>query len=266
MDRKQQERILELIQSDEWPKAVPDHLLVDERSERAKRERARATIDLAGLNVTEQKVLDFGCGQGHVTLEAAGTAALSVGFDIEGQWDDSGNGYVLTTDFSEVDKHRYDVVFLYDVIDHLLEGESPRSVLSAIRGVLADGGRVFVRCHPWFARHGGHLYSQLNKAYIHVFVHDQDDVRELLGLRPEPVRRYSPASGGNPLTAYDGMFQQVGYRIVEKQVVKFDLDRYFLDTSECRAWLAGGSLELIGSRVNFQETYSIEFVDYVLGR
>ena len=41
-------------------------------------------------------------------------------------------------------------------------------ILNKIRSVCAPNAKIFIRCHPWISRHGGHLYHQLNKAFAHL--------------------------------------------------------------------------------------------------
>jgi hypothetical protein len=56
-----------------------------------------------------------------------------------------------------------------------------QSVLNKARRLLADKGRIYVRCHPFTSRHATHLYQQCNKAFLHLLTTEEE--RSELGLK-----------------------------------------------------------------------------------
>lgn len=169
----------ELVNSPRWPLAVPADLICDTANEDDKIERAEGVLDLLVPSLKDKKFLDFGCGEGHTAVQATKRLpTVAVGYDLKpdgGLWD--ANKEVLTTDFDVVKaKGPYDVILLYDVLDHLV-GE-PKVVFEQLASVIAPGGKVYLRCHPWCSRHGSHLYHQINKAFVHV-VFSEDELVKL---------------------------------------------------------------------------------------
>lgn len=77
------------------------------------------------------------------------------------------NGFTnyIASDYGFVCKphKKFDVILLYDVVDHI---ENPFSFINEIQNKLASSGKVFIRCHPWSSRHADH--DLRNKAYLHL--------------------------------------------------------------------------------------------------
>jgi 2-polyprenyl-3-methyl-5-hydroxy-6-metoxy-1,4-benzoquinol methylase len=170
------------------------------------------------------KFLDFGCGEGHVVVEAAQKAKISVGYDIK---DDNwqrftlGENAILSTDWEKVKNHAsYDAVLLYDVLDHLKDEDEAVSVLKNIRDVLDDKGKIFVRCHPWCSRHGTHLYQSINRAYLHLCL-DEENITKL-GYKFLPTIKII-----HPLQTYDRWFQAAELHTVSWNVVREQVEPFF---------------------------------------
>lgn len=163
----------DLLESDQWPEAVNSNMVCDFNSEEDKMDRGIGIVEIMiGDNLNNVKFLDYGCGEGHVAIQAKNSGAtLSVGYDIRQTGNQSWEtmeSILLTTDFEKVKEHGpYDVVLLYDVLDHI-ENENPIDVLKKIKSLLNPNGLVYIRCHPWCGRSGGHLYDKINKAYVHL--------------------------------------------------------------------------------------------------
>ena len=175
------EKLKNLLHSTDWPEAVLEFQMVDQNSEEEKMDRAEGIIDiLIQDDVSEKKFLDFGCGEGHMAKYASKYASISVGYDINIEkskltWENKEANLLLTTDFKKVEQEGpYDIIMIYDVIDHA-EGE-PEEILIKAKSVLKDNGKIYLRTHPWSGRHGGHLYRQINKAFVHlVFTEEELD-------------------------------------------------------------------------------------------
>jgi 2-polyprenyl-3-methyl-5-hydroxy-6-metoxy-1,4-benzoquinol methylase len=137
------------IETTEWPAAVEDVMMP--KTEEDWKRRGELIMDLVVLEfIAGLRFLDFGCGGGDVVAAAERNgAAVAVGYDVSQTW---GMGdtqrRIFTTDLETVRKMGpFDVILLYDVLDHLRE--DPVQVLSKVASLLSPQGRVYVRCHPW---------------------------------------------------------------------------------------------------------------------
>ncbi len=164
-------QLQDLLKSDKWPEAVLEFQIADDTSEEDKTDRAEGIIDiLIEESLEGKRFLDFGCGEGHsVKYSSEENASVSVGYDIKSTgklpWEQDGK-FLLTTEFEKVlDKGPFDIVLIYDVLDH---AEDPMDVLLKASSVLSPTGTIYLRCHPFSSRHGGHCYRKLNKAFVHL--------------------------------------------------------------------------------------------------
>lgn len=167
-----------LLDSDLWPQAVFEHQIAN--SEEDKIERASVIIDfLISEPLKDKKFLDFGCGEGHIVEYASKDAILSIGYDISKSWIDE--RIDLTIDFEEVaSKGPYDIILINDVLDH---SNDPLKILKLAKEVLHENGNIYLRCHPWVARHASHLYKVKNKAFMNLVF--TDDELDQLGFKVE---------------------------------------------------------------------------------
>lgn len=167
--------IIDLIKSDEWPAAVDINLVCDESNEKDKQERAESIVTLVLDNVHYgKKVLDFGCGEGHVVdFMSRHGASYAIGYDLENKFGNFEKA-VLTTNWDMVEKNGpYDLINVYDVMDHL-ENINHIEALILLKSVLSENGKMYVRYHPFMSRHGAHLYKYLNKAFAHLFLEEEE--------------------------------------------------------------------------------------------
>jgi 2-polyprenyl-3-methyl-5-hydroxy-6-metoxy-1,4-benzoquinol methylase len=212
--------LIDLLNSEDWPEAAPTFLICEE-TEQDKLERAEGIVDYLNVDLAGKRVLDFGCGEGHVSQVASKTAALSVGYDLNQTgslpWE-SDTGAILTTDFSRVtEQGPYDVVLLYDVLDHC---DNPVAVLEQVASVATLESKIVIRCHSWMSRHGGHLYRQLNKAYIHLVFTPEE--LKLMGLELPNLQKYY-----FPINTHQGWFKEAGFEVVSHEPVKTSVERFF---------------------------------------
>lgn len=215
----------EFRNNSEWPQAVPPQLIVstDTNDPIKKQFRAVQMVGLMGVPTSGMRVLDCGCGEGYTSDEIAKTAAAVVGYDITASktWENfSRPNLQYTTNRRDVDSDAlFDFVILYDVIDHL-EGEGPDEFLRWVASLLAPGGRVFLRCHPWTSRHGGHLYEKINKAYIHLALTTDEMTR--LGFKLMPNLKIS-----RPLATYDNLITKAGFTIENRKGHTEPVEKFF---------------------------------------
>lgn len=213
------QKLLDLLVTDEWPEAVPEFLICSD-SDEDKNERAEGILDYIGDDLSGKKVVDFGCGEGHVAIKAGETALKSVGYDIVKTgnlvWEDDSK--LLTTDFSKVLANGpYDLVILYDVLDH---SEDPVAVLNQVKTVCGSDTKIFIRCHSWMSRHGGHLYKQLNKAWLHLFFTEEE--LSLMGIKLDFCQKYY-----FPIFQQKQWFDASGLNVNSEDVIKTIVEPFF---------------------------------------
>jgi len=179
-EQNELEKLKSLLESPEWPEAVSKFQVVDMNSEEEKMDRAEGILDiLIQEDLKNKKFLDFGCGEGHMAKYGSKQeSSFSVGYDIvksdksKFNWEIEEEKCILTTDFEKVkEKGPYDVIMIYDVIDH---AENPEDILSKAKSILSNDGKIYLRCHPWCGRHGGHYYRQINKAFVHLVFTEEE--------------------------------------------------------------------------------------------
>jgi len=219
-DQNQFEEIKKLLDGTEWPEAVPDFLIC-KMTEEDKMERAEGIIDFIDLELKNKKVLDFGCGEGHVVKLLHEKSVECFGFDLEKKglldWENQ-SGYLLTTDWNRIlDKKPFEVVLLYDVLDH---AQSPIDLLNQLREVCTPQTHIVVRTHPFCGPHGGHLYQKINKAYLHLICTEEE--LKQLGCDLEFNQKVL-----FPLATCESWFQQANYAISKSNTIKNHVSDFF---------------------------------------
>jgi 2-polyprenyl-3-methyl-5-hydroxy-6-metoxy-1,4-benzoquinol methylase len=245
-------KLSELINSSEWPEAVPSDMIP--KTEEEKQIRADTVLDIVVTEFLEGvRFLDMGCGEGHMVVSAANRGAkMAVGFDIREQWRfEEVNNQIFTTEPSEVEKMApYNVILLYDLIDHI-QSISPNHLIHKLKNLLAPSGRIYVRAHPWCSKHGGHLYNRLNKSYIHMILDDTELLR-LFGINSEFALKLS-----NPLETYRKWFKEAGFIIKDEAITTKKVDEFFQNAPP-----------IVMDRLNGCQidmaNLAIEYVDFVL--
>jgi len=253
-----QKHIQDLMAIDCWPEAVPDYLVNDETKEN-QINRANMVLDwLIDRPIEGKDFLDFGCGDGWITKQALNRGVeTSTGYDIKESpnWANI-EGVTFTTDLGSLSNDGYDVIMLYDVLDHC---EDPVGVMQTVKGLLKfNGGVVYVRCHPWTSKHATHAYKQgLNKAFIHLFL-TWEEIDELLGDQ-EPMFTRKEIS---PTDAYHWWFHE--FNIVKERFVKGEpVSNFFL--VESFKDLVIQQQQLPQERIaSFFKDMEIDFIDYIL--
>jgi 2-polyprenyl-3-methyl-5-hydroxy-6-metoxy-1,4-benzoquinol methylase len=254
----------QLLNSEDWPEAVFSSQIADENLETDKEERAEGICDIILPPIIDKKFLDFGCGEGHVAKYMAKNSSFSVGYDINKNpksqliWEETQENFLLTTNFDKVKENApYDVILLYDVMDHT-EGESNVELLLKIKSILAENGNVYVRCHPWTGRHGGHIYKKINKAFVHL-VFNEEELNELGVENIEYNNKYM-----YPIKFYDETIDQSGFKRINKEIDTQEVESFFannplikqriIDAFKIKTWTLDPPV--------FQ--MSLCFVDYIL--
>ena len=253
LSEARQKHIQELMAIESWPKAIPD-IHVKAPTDKDKKARAIAVMDMTlDRSIEGLKFLDFGCGEGWVAQEAKRRGAeSSVGYDIHRneKWKDVGGARFIHT-LGPLKVHSFDVVMLYDVLDHCFDVDE---VMSTVHSVVNENGVVYVRCHPWTSLHATHLYKQgINKAYMHLFL-TWDEIKSLINEDPMFTRPEQ-----NPLEAYRWWFRN--FKIVKERVDRKPVDDFFKVDSFKKLLAAEQNLSDID---HFLKMMEIRFVDYIL--
>lgn len=211
---------IDKIRSDVWPVAV-DPLLIAMDTDEDKKVRGELILELVvEESLVGKKVLDFGCGNGYVAEEAAKTASLSIGYDIveDPDWTKHTKS-INTTDKTIVEKNApYNIIILYDVLDHL-PANTQAETLKYIKSLCTDRGKIFVRCHGWFAKNGTHMFKSLNKAFVQFFLSDAAIAK--YGYKQETVTK-------NLLPNYPQLFAESGLKIISDKVYREPIDPFFM--------------------------------------
>lgn len=218
-----------LLYSSNWPNAVDPEMIVNDESEEDKFERADNIIEMVLPLDKNISILDVGCGEGHFVKKALEKDYVNVfGYDIskpeknQFEWDTENCD--LTTDWSKViQKEKFDFILMFDVLDHL-KNESQVNFLKKIKSVLSPNGTIFVRCHPWISRHGGHFYKQLNKAWLHL-VFTEDEMKELNYICHDCLNKIY-----TPIANYEEWFNKARFKIISKQIERSLVEPFFENT------------------------------------
>lgn len=250
------------LESEKWPEAVNPNLICDPNSESDKVERGRGVIELMiEEDLKNLKFLDIGCGEGHAAFVSADyQTAISVGYDIKRHesWDRfSGqkSNLLLTTDMAEVRSNGpYDVIILFDVLDHL-QGEQPEAMMKNVASLLKDGGKVYMRVHPFISRHGTHLYHNINKAYAHLVFTEA----ELNQLAPDATFKEPNIGVKYPLRTYSAWIDASGLKIENRRDITEKVEPFFKIPK-----IAERIMKNVGSQSFPDFQMSLQFVDYVL--
>ena len=249
---KQFEKFKNVIYSTDWSEAI-DPVAICTTEETAQ-QRADAILDMVvGEHLKDRRFLDYGCGEGHVAMTAKQReAAVSIGFDID--LTECKHPDLATNDFEVVKKNApYDIILMYDVLDHIAHID-PITALNQVKSVLDKDGRVYIRNHPWSSRHGGHLYDQLNKAFLHLIL-DEVELTRIGGY----TCKYN-IGVVRPLETYQHWFDQSGFTIKSEIPLTRTVEDFFLTPSHVHSKL----VEHWGDEAEMARHMEIEFVEYIV--
>lgn len=266
---KEFEELKSLVEDDAWPEAVdPDLICSEDHSDKIIRAESLISFILEE-SLEGKKFLDFGCGNGYVTWKSIDKKTeLSVGYDIHAQgWGEHFElpaPHFLTTQWDlVVQAGPYDIVMLYDVLDHV-EKEDAVTVLNKIKSVLKPGGRIYVRCHPWTSRTATHLYRQVNKAYLHL-VFTELELARLGYTQSEKCQKII-----HPHATYKQWFNDAQLDLVNEQPTQDRIEDFFHQTpvinERIRNNYKGVSLDADLNAGRAFPTYQlgIQHIDYLL--
>lgn len=248
--------VQDLLSIDVWPVAVESHLEAAATSE-DQINRANAMLDMmVHRPIEDSTFLDFGCGAGWVAKQALKRGALSAtGYDLisNSNWHKD-DPVTFTNVFKDIADKKYDMIMLYDVLDHC---QDPEELMKQVRSVVKPNGVVYVRNHPWTSKHASHLYKNgLNKAYIHLFLSWEELVDQ--GYTPEFTRQEK-----DPFPAYGWWFEGNEFTI-EKENFHRNLVNEFFFSGDFKT-LIMNEQQIDATQIErFYSDMEVEFVDYIL--
>lgn len=247
----------DLMGIDCWPASIPQFQADAKPTDTDYVNRANSVLDMClGASIEGAHFLDYGCGDGFIASEIAARGPDSItGYDIvpSDYWQKLGTDKVnFTCDVNALTPKGYDLVFLYDVLDHSID---PEGVMRHIKHLAVPGAVVYVRCHPWTSKHASHLPKVgLNKAYIHLFLTFEELVQK--GFKPLFTRIEKV-----PLDAYRWWFRD--FKIVKEKPYFEDVSQFFKEPAFKE--LLANEQQLKASELNvFMDNMKLQFVDFVL--
>lgn len=256
IQKARNKHIQDLNSIDCWPEAVPQFLVARDASKEDQINRANAVLDMMlDKPLDNLSFLDFGCGDGWIAQEAKNRGVMSsTGFDINSSdnWKNI-NGVNFFHDVHQVANSSYDVIMLYDVLDHCLD---PIQIMSQVRSLLKKDGVVYVRCHPWLSKHATHLYKQgINKAYFHLFL-NFEEIQKLINQNPTFTRNEK-----DPIGAYRWWFKD--FEVNKERFIKEPVSEFFYVQS-FKELLANEQQIPLDQIDAFLKLMEIQFIDYKL--
>lgn len=243
---------LALVESEEWPST--DILLCETLTDKLKRANY-IYEEMFHDFVANKKVLDFGCGDGLVAKRIAmDNPFLVVGYDFN-VGIEVGDNLLLTTNLDEVaDNGPYDIILLHDVLDHAV---NPIETLSLLHVFCKEDTVIYVRCHPWCSRHGGHIFKNVNKAFSHLFL-TEEELASITDEKPPFTQAFV-----YPVQVYEEWFEKSGFEIVQKISKKQPVEPFFATNIRVRQKLLSMWGRGIGDEFPNPEL-EINFIDYTI--
>ena len=168
-------------------------------------------------------VIDFGCGVGNESVEMACHGAKRViGIDLresalaEARRAAERAGVAHLCHFATHTRERADLIFSIDSFEHF---DDPATILSLMRGLVKDDGRVIIEFGPpWYHPLGGHLFSVF--PWAHLVFSENCLIRWRADFKTDGATRFHEVEGGlNQMTVRE--FQQL-VRQSEFRLAKFE--------------------------------------------
>lgn len=244
-----------------WPKATYEHLSDWSLKFQSIKDAAAIPADLIGKNI-----LLYGCNDPYLTNVISEYSSNTVLY----------NRHHISTEpnvkqssiITEVKQYApFDLVIYWDVLDHYFDdyyedyygpmashltcAEAQEDLLNIGLALLNENGKIFVRCHPWYSRHGGHLKS--NVAFKHLLVNDTEYQDDLVSEHFVTHRIF------NPVQYYVNLFRRIKLKKVDLYVRDSPLEDHITDSlleAMRYKWL-------VNTRLTDDEILSVLKIEYV---
>ena len=178
----------------EWPRATstPDTLDAD------------SIVKKSMMAIEKLDILDFGSGNGYISEYLSKTAKKVISYDINTEKILAPGNYITAKTIEDVKSQGpYDLIFINDVFDHLEPADEEEKelyietlhvkYLKTLKSFLKSSGRIYLRCHPWTSRHGGHLQKTQNMAFIHLILTEEEYLEQSVSSDVQITHQiYSP--------------------------------------------------------------------------
>jgi hypothetical protein len=211
--------VFALLKSESWPLAVPPSMIFSSPEEL--KLRACVILDKFFPNLKGKSLLDYGCGNDLVVMEARKRGAEAFGYDFVPS---------LLWQFCDVKlpNKKFDYVLLHDMLDHAISVHHV-DIMKHIASVSNENTVVKVRIHPWTSRHGSHSYKFINKAFVHLIFANNELLN--IGCCDKSIPTIPIL---DPVKHYEGVFAASGWRIVKSVGVYDEVESFFTEQEEIK--------------------------------
>lgn len=187
-------------------------------------------------------VLDFGCGEGHNTLELARHGCAHViGLDIQERHLEAARvraravGLQDRCTFTSRWSEPVDVIVSIDAFEHFAE---PEKILHSMRRLLKPDGYLLVAFGPpWCHPYGGHLFSVF--PWAHLIFRESALIRWRSDFKHDGARRFHEVAGGlNRMTIrrWERLVSRSGFKYMSYELIPIRPAR-LLHCALTREWL-----------------------------
>lgn len=150
-------------------------------------------------NIESKTVIDFGCGEGHETVDMARRGASRViGIDIREHVLESARELALREGVADRCKfttnceEKADVIVSVDSFEHF---DNPANILQVMSSMLRPGGCVWSSFGPtWYHPRGGHLFSVF--PWAHLIFTEGALIRWRSDFKDDGATRFGEVAGG----------------------------------------------------------------------
>ena len=150
---------------------------------------------------------------------------------------------------SGVESNSYDLIIVYDIIDHI---NNQYELLSNLSNMLSENGMIYVRVCPWT---GANVFPPQygHKAWAHLIL----SYDEMLSFGDIPTR-----STNVDQTVYDNLFKQLGLSIIVKQPIQRQVPDYIMQYAD--RIISNNWPNTAITPPEVRKVLSTQFIDYVL--
>jgi hypothetical protein len=189
-----------LLLSNEWPEAQYDS------------QSPEKIVSILFRNSNDKKFLDIHCHSEDLIRNISKKTKLSIGYYSQ----TSAPNAFLANDFDEVKrKSPFDVILIYEVKYNLEE------LLLKSKSVLHPQGIIYLRCHPWCARHGSKTSIVTNKAFVHLILSENE--LQTFGFHVEENNMKIV----RPIDTYRKIIASAGLQVLEMDVQRQGVEKFF---------------------------------------
>lgn len=227
------DNIFDNIDYEHWPLAIVESAIVKNEKDKW----VRSNLLACGYVDAKTPILDYGCGEGHLTVVLNNMDKLTYGYDIKEYecWSNfkSSHGRPSASnkflDLETISDMKFKSIIMHDVADHVV-GCSAKELVDKAYDLLDDDGKLYLSVHPFSGINGGHLYEEDNRAFLHLLL-DDDKLNKFKKYLPNikvirPQAQYNQIIGDR-------------FEIEHKELITNKLDQWVIDNifdNICDRW------------------------------